>query len=326
MNKCTGCGSILQDKDKNNIGYTSNINNNLCERCFMIKNYNNYQKVISDNTKYVDILKNINITNDLVVLVIDIFNIPKNIDLIKKYINNNILLVLTKRDILPKSLNDSNLLNYFSDLNVVDKVVISSNKNYNFDLLLNKINKYKTSNNVYIVGYTNAGKSTMINKMIYNYSNINNILTTSILPSTTLDTIKIDINDDLTLIDTPGLLYENSIINELDIKLLKKLVPKKEIKPITYQIKTNQTIIINDFLFIKCTDKTNLTLYISNNLKIDRKYKDLDNILLFNKKINVAKDQDLVINEVGFIKSTSDIDLEISSIYELDIYTRDSII
>ena len=55
-------------------------------------------------------------------------------------------------------------------LNIKEKIVISSNKNYNFDALYELINKYKKSENVYVVGYTNAGKSTMINKIIYNYS------------------------------------------------------------------------------------------------------------------------------------------------------------
>ena len=36
------------------------------------------------------------------------------------------------------------------------------------DLVFEKINELKTSENVYVVGYTNSGKSTLINKIIYN--------------------------------------------------------------------------------------------------------------------------------------------------------------
>ena len=40
MNKCTGCGIILQIVDKTKPGYTLKIDNELCERCFKIKHYN----------------------------------------------------------------------------------------------------------------------------------------------------------------------------------------------------------------------------------------------------------------------------------------------
>ena len=37
--KCLGCGIPLQDKDINLDGYISNIDKNICTRCFKIKNY-----------------------------------------------------------------------------------------------------------------------------------------------------------------------------------------------------------------------------------------------------------------------------------------------
>ena len=43
--KCFGCGIDLQNENKNLLGYTNNIESKFCERCFRIKNYNDYQKV-----------------------------------------------------------------------------------------------------------------------------------------------------------------------------------------------------------------------------------------------------------------------------------------
>ena len=40
MTKCIGCGITLQDKNKDAVGYTPDIKNKLCERCFKLKNYN----------------------------------------------------------------------------------------------------------------------------------------------------------------------------------------------------------------------------------------------------------------------------------------------
>ena len=60
MNKCIGCGDL-----------TKRV---LCERCFRIKNYNDYKIVSKTNNDFIPILKSIN-EKDLVVLVVDLFNI-----------------------------------------------------------------------------------------------------------------------------------------------------------------------------------------------------------------------------------------------------------
>ena len=266
MKKCKGCGAFLQDSNDKFEGYTTNINNDLCERCFRIKNYNEYKLVDKNNIEFTDILKDINKTNDLVVLLVDLFNIPINLKEITEYLNNDILLVLTKKDIFSYKIPDEKFLSYNYGINYIDSLVVSSNKNYNFDLLYEKINKYKKSNKVYIVGYTNSGKSTLINKFVHNYSKNNVNITTSNLPSTTLNTLEIVIDDDLTLVDTPGILDNSNI----DVNLLKKVIPKKEIKPITYQIHSKQYIYIEDIIKIESIDN-NLTIYFSNDLKIERK-------------------------------------------------------
>lgn len=325
MCKCKGCGVKLQDNDEKNIGYTKNINNELCERCFRIRNYNDYKLVIKDNNDYINILKNIN-QNDLVILVIDLFNI-KNIEEISKYIKNKILLVLTKRDILPKSCYDEKLLKYFDNynLNIVDKVIISSKKNYNFDLLFDKINKHKTSNNVYVIGFTNSGKSTMINKIIYNYSSISTQITTSNLPSTTIDSISVKINDTLTLIDTPGLLDNGDIINYIDSNTLKKIIPNTEIKPITYQVKNKQIISIDELFEISLSNN-NITIYASNNLKINRYYKKQKTSNLIKKEFIVDKDTDIVISGLCFIKFTKKEKIEIYTLDNVEVNKRKSLI
>jgi len=320
MFKCNGCGVVLQNNDKNELGYTSNLEKQLCERCFRIRNYNDYKFVTKDNNDFINILKNINNNDDLVVLVVDLFNINKNVEDISKYLDNDILLVLTKRDILPKSCYDKKLLEYFDNynLNIVDSVIISSTKNYNFDELYNKINSYKKSNNVYVVGFTNSGKSTMINKILYNYSDNNTVITTSNLPSTTIDSIIVNVNDNLTLIDTPGLLDTGDIINYIDYNTLKKIIPNKELRPITYQIKQKQTIFIDDLVRLDICDNNSLTIYMSNNLNIDRVFKETDKLKELKKhELCVEEDSDIVIQGLGFIKVTKK--------SKINIYTKEGV-
>lgn len=309
MNKCVGCGDLTEST--------------LCERCFRIKNYNDYKVVNTDDIKFVDILKNINMTNDLVLLVVDLFNL-EDLSIIKDYIKNDILLVLTKYDLL-KDTYSENLLNYDYGINCVDKVIISSNKNYQFDLLYEKINKYKKSNNVYVVGFTNAGKSTMINKLIYNYSSNSSNITTSPLPNTTLNTIEVKLDDNLTLIDTPGLLDKSDIVYYLSGQELKYVIPRKKINPITYQIKGHQTIIIDKYARIEASN-VDLTIYCSNELNVKRYYND-NNILKKYKKrtININKNE-LVIKGLCFIKVNKKCTIDVYTFDEINVFTRDSFI
>ncbi len=324
MSKCQGCGVNLQNTDSKNLGYVKDLDKSLCERCFRIRNYNEYSIVSKSNDDYIDILKNINKSNDLVILVVDLFNTNNRLDEIFKYLNNNVLLVLTKRDILPKSCYDNKLIEYFK-YNVIDTVIVSSLKNYNLDLLYSKINKYKKGNNVYVVGFTNSGKSTLINKLIYNYSNINTYITTSNLPNTTIDSIEIKLNDELTLIDTPGLVNNGDIINYIDSSLIKKVIPNKEIRPITYQVKTLETIYIDSLVRLTLSNN-NITIYVSNNLEINRSYKeDIDNDLECHI-IDVDSDSDIVIEGLGFIKFTKCEQVKIYTLKGVNVYKRISLI
>ena len=327
MNKCIGCGANLQNEFKEKTGYTRNLDSKYCERCFRIKNYNDYKLVDKTNEDYIPILENISKTDSLVILVVDLFNISKDLELISKYLNNKVLLVLTKRDILPLSVYDKNINEYFNNykLNVIDKVIISSKNNYNFDLLYSKIKKYKTDN-VYVIGFTNAGKSSMINKLIYNYSDKESNITTSFLPSTTLNTIEIEL-EDFKLIDTPGLLDEGNIIDYVEVNRLKKIIPSNEIKPKTYQIKTKQSIIIEDLLRVDVDNNNSLTFYVSNNLEFLRIYKESDKLTNLKKHIiNVDDDNDIVINGLGFIKVVKKTQIIIYTLDNVDVYTRKSLI
>lgn len=305
--RCSGCGITLQDENVLQEGYTTSLENDICQRCFRMKNYGEYQVVTKSNEEYLEILKGVGKTKDLVLYVTDLLNLEEDILKIREYIKNKIILVLNKKDILPKSVKEEKLLKYFEENNVYfeEIIVVSVEKNLNIDYLLKRIKFFQTTKNVYVVGHTNAGKSTLINKLIKNYSDNTQELTMSPLPSTTLNTIRIEINDYLTLIDTPGLVDMGSIINYVDSKMLKKLSPKHEIKPRTYQLKKGQSLIIEDIFRLDYVEgeRNSFTLFISNDLKVKRINPNRDTLKNLNKvDYTVKYDSDLVISGLGFIK------------------------
>ena len=331
--RCSGCGVLLQDENVLQEGYTTNLENDICQRCFRMKNYGEYQVITKSNDEYLEILKKVGETNDLVIYITDLLNLDKNIEEIRNLLKNRMILVLNKKDVLPKSVKEEKLIKYLESMNIhfEEVIVISTTKNYNIDYLLKKIKMYQTSKNVYVVGHTNAGKSSLINKLIKNYSDSTQELTMSPLPSTTLNTVEIDINDYLTLIDTPGLVETGSILNYVSEELVKKISPKKEIKPRTYQLKKNQSLIIEDIIRIDYIEgeKNSFTIFVSNDLKIKRLLNLLNNKELKDKNkttYNIKYDEDLVISGLGFIKIVNKGIIDVYIDKDVDLYTRKSLI
>jgi hypothetical protein len=330
--KCLGCGVTLQDENVLLEGYTVNLENDLCQRCFRLKNYGEYQATTRTNEEYKEILENVGKTKDLVIYVTDLLNIEQDLFNIREFLPNKILLVLNKRDVIPKSVKDEKIINYFKEKYdfFVDIVVVSSEKNINMDLLLRRIKFFQVTKNVYVCGHTNAGKSSLINALIKNYSESKQELTISPIPSTTLDSITIEINDYLTIIDTPGLIDEESITNYVSEKELKNINPKKEIKPRTYQIKAGQSLLIGDFVRLDYVEgeKNSFTLYMSNSISV-KKISFLKNESLKNfskRTYQLPFNQDIVIKGLGFVKIVNRGVVDIYLNQRVGTFLRDNLI
>ena len=328
---CEGCGVKLQDENILNLGYTTNLNNDLCMRCFRLKNYGEYESISSSLVDYEKILSMVNRSRELVLYVVDIVNIPENLSIIKNYLKNDIILVLNKRDLLPMSVKDEKIIDYIKKLNInfKDIVIISSEKNLNMDNLYKKIIKYKKSNEIYVVGYTNAGKSSLISRFISDYGDGDTNLTVSPLPSTTLNKVYIPISKDITLIDTPGIIDNSNVINFVEKKLYKKLNSKKEIKPRTYQLSKGQSLLLGDLVRLDYIegDKNSLTFYIPNEIKIRRtsfKSDKLKDLALTSLDVGYAND--ICINGLGFIKVVAGSKVNLYLNKDISVFMRNNLI
>ena len=330
---CKGCGAKLQSEDSNALGYTPDINKELCMRCFRLKNYGEYQTTLKTNDEYIKIIEDIGKTKSLVLYVIDLLSIPEDLSKIKEYLTNNkIILVLNKKDMLPLSVKDEKIYDYIEELYegvFTDKIIISANKNYNLDKLVKLIKKHRVYKDVYVIGNTNAGKSTLMNRLIENYSDDSGDITISSMPSTTLDEIKVPFKD-YVLIDTPGLVDSFNILNYISEENIKRISSNKTIKPRTYQIRKGQALIFNDFLRIDYIEgeRNSFTVFVSNDIKVKRINGKRHDYLkdLSRKELDLKYHEDIVINGLGFVKTIMEGKVYIYVNQDVSVFTRKSMI
>jgi ribosome biogenesis GTPase YqeH len=334
--RCVGCGAIIQSEDSEKPGYLpkSALDNNhqeiICRRCFRLRHYNEVTPVTITQEDFYKVVSEIGKTNSLVVNIIDLFDIEGSmIPQIAKLTNHNDLLIIAnKRDLLPKSINNSKLIHQIkkilatNNFKPIDIFLMSATKRHGLDIVMEKMLKLANNRDIYVVGATNVGKSTFVNAILKSYAGAKeDIITVSQAAGTTLDMIKIPL-DDHYLVDTPGIINDIQLTHYVSTKSLKVITPKKEIKPKVYQLFSGQTLFLNGFARIDffSGEKTNFVCYVSEFIKIHRtKLANADNLYqnrryevlsppfegeeyrLKKYRFDIKQKEDLVLPGLGFI-------------------------
>lgn len=366
IRKCIGCGSILQCDDVNKPGYIPEVRENTdkdlyCKRCFRLNHYNELPKILATKEAYEKVIDEVIERKGLIVLLVDLFDFTGTFipDIVKKLRNKNVILVANKYDLLPKSNNINKVVEWLSYMcnRVFFKVdaihVVSSKKGHYIDDLMNTIDLLRNDRDVYFVGCANVGKSSLINALLKRFtSKTEDVISTSEIPGTTIDAINIPFfEDNKALIDTPGLINDKSILEQLLSTSYRTIVPSKEIKPITYQLFSENTIFVSGLAMVSLLegDTVSFTCYFSEKLLIHRtktskkqelidnhlggmlnppsieeakdiKYRDVEFTLAGNKK------QDIVISGLGFITVNKPCKVLVSVIDGTDVFVRNAII
>ncbi len=273
--KCLGCGIKLQVEDKEKVGYANKLDAELCQRCYRLKNFNETPNVSLTNETFLDILKDVATKKELIVWVVDLFDFNGTyIDLVKDIVKDNpIILVGNKRDLLPKAVNDQKIINWLDlqvdeDVNLVDIMVMSAKKKHNVDQLLDLV-KFYGKGKATVIGVTNTGKSTIINQIVKSVDPKRELkVLTSYYAGTTLAKIEIPVTKKTKITDTPGIINDEQIYNYVTKDTLKMIMPKKEVRPTTFQLNPEQTLFVSGLVqmdFLK-GERSSFTIYMSNEL------------------------------------------------------------
>lgn len=305
---CIGCGAKIQTEDKNALGFlpagalkkkiaerdqmeavqagdegseaSIKTEDLYCQRCFRLRHYNEIAPTSLTDADFLRLLKEIGQHDALIVNVVDIFDFNGSLipNLHKLTGGNDLLMVANKRDVLPKSLKVGKLTAWLREqaasrsLKPKDILVTSAQNKDDVAELMEAIEYYRRGRDVYVVGVTNVGKSTLINAIIKSASGSEDVITTSRFPGTTLDKIEIPLDEDSALIDTPGIIHRGQMAHYLEPEDLKYVSPRKEIKPKTYQLNPEQTLFFGGlarFDFIS-GERQGMTAYFDNEINVHR--------------------------------------------------------
>lgn len=336
--KCIGCGATIQTEDANKKGYIDkkvleNKNDNFyCKRCFDLKHYNKEKIIKTSLDEYLLNLQKIKKDNGLIVYIVDSFDFEGSLIYnINEILNtSNILFILNKVDLYLNSINKNKIKSYVlkylknKKIKIKDIFLMSSFDENDINCLFNKIKELHNNKNIYFVGMTNVGKSTIINKIIKKFTGEEDVITVSNTLNTTLENIYIPLNDNCYIVDTPGLLNRNNLIYFLNKKTLDFITPKKYIKPRTFQLDSKQTLFIQGFVRIDFIEgeRSSFVTNLSNNVlvhrtkleKADEFYENhKDGILIYPTKEERMKLGNFVTKKVKFFKEKK-IDIAISGL------------
>ncbi|MDY2728404.1 MAG: hypothetical protein SOV26_05410 [Candidatus Onthovivens sp.] len=299
VTRCYRCGVILQTDDPTAEGYISrDIVEKypdgllLCNNCFENERFNDTPQEPKFEEEFQTILDTVKKTNGLIVYVIDVFSFEGSfITKLNHSIKDlDVLVVANKRDLMPKNTNDDELINYLwhrtrmVNLKVRDIVLTSTNTGYNIDYMFQKIMNLAGNRDVYFLGASVSGKTSLINQLLKFYKNNTNKLILRVpFKGTNLQALRIPITNKTYIYELPGTDINNSVLSKVERSVQNIISPKKAVEARKIGLFPNSTIALGNLAFIELLGekKTNINLFASNFIEVKFKRWDSEKYLKY---------------------------------------------
>lgn len=295
--KCKGCGNFLSS-DRNSLGYIPKLNPNLedqlCQRCFRLKHYNEIIDNQTIGTNIEKTLSKLDVSKSNVFIVVDILDIKNTIipiTMLNGY--KKLFIVLNKIDRLPSHFNhvvtNENVKATLSTLGIHDSQLIytSIKNNSSIKRLSKVINDIKRNETIHFLGKSNTGKTSLINALLKLNKQTTKLISSPYI-NTTLDFKKVYISKTHSIIDSPGFIDQSNILNFIDKKHAKLINNEKQISK-NFSLNTHQAIMIEKLAIISYLEgeKCNFNFYISQQLRLLRSKMENSITNINNKEILV---------------------------------------
>lgn len=267
--KCIGCGIELQGDKPNSNGYLpkpvleDDSKELLCQRCFKIKNYGQYIPIKMTKEDYREEVKKSLIEADVAIPVFDIIDFEGSFDdeILDILREIDSIVVINKLDLIPDEKHPSEVADWVKrrlgeeGIAPLDIAIVSSKNGYGINGIFKKIKHfYPNGAKALVLGVTNVGKSSIINKLIGAKR-----VTVSKFPGTTLKSVKTEIPfSKITLIDTPGLIPEGRFSDFVCQECNQNIIPANEISRKTYKVQEDRVILIGGMIQMRVLNDDDL--------------------------------------------------------------------
>lgn len=261
--RCHNCGAILQSDDEKAVGYISKdilegtspripYCNSCYEKMLLLNSSELEDKV---NSEILTILDDAVATDAYVIWVVDLFtfNGTLNKEICKKVSKLNVAVVGTKRDLFPNNIKNQTFERFlkerFEEFGVSPSCIriIGNENSIDFNDFYKSLNSARKGHDVYMLGATGAGKTTIINKMLKSYENKSKwTIRTATYPGTEAKVLEIPLSNSSFFYEMPDLSISNSIVSKVEKETLKHIVPHKKLEI------TTKTIAVKEFIAVGC--------------------------------------------------------------------------
>lgn len=318
MNKiCFGCGAKLQSEKVSALGYVpleKRETSKYCMRCFRMIHYGETSVTEMPKEK-TEIIRKVNNDDKFVVFLVDFLNLNQEVIDIFKEISSKKVLIINKCELMPASVNKDKFLEFVRRFyKITSPIKIKGGMKSRGAKMVANYLMDEGIKCAYVLGLSNSGKSTLINDLIKNFDAKADAITVNKKANTTIDFIRVKLTDDLTLIDSPGFILDDSLNND---------VTGKTITAYSMNMGECETIgLLDNNYFLKFDSKSTIVFYTNAISKqaVKKYYKAAPGLV---NTIKIEKDNmDIVIKGIGFINVkkatniTTNIDLKYIEVRE----------
>lgn len=282
--RCPGCGVLLQSERPSDAGYVPpealERPDVVCRRCFRLRHYGDPAVLPVEVADVFDALNRIASTRCLVVHIVDLFDFEGSIVTgLHRFVGSNpIVLAVNKTDVLPAAVSRAKIERWVRararelGLQPIGIVLMSARSGEGFDRLYEAMRLFRNGSETVVVGATNVGKSTLVNRLIRDLADRNANVTVSPFPGTTLDVIRIPLKDGSVVVDTPGIAYPWRLTEMVGPETVKELIPDGEIRPRVYQLNEGQTLFFGGLVRFDYLEggRRSFTCFVPNDLRMHR--------------------------------------------------------
>lgn len=229
-----------------------------CRRCFRLRHYGKLEEQETDANEHGLNLAEIAKEDALILYVVDAFFLEATLDpaVLAALSGKAVVLVVNKVDLLGKYVSLAKMFARIKReliaraIGITEVVFTSVKIKETIAELVELIRRESAGRNIYFVGMTNVGKSSLINAITEYYTGTGDLITIAPQRNTTLANIYLPFTADSALIDTPGIVTP-LFHDYLQPATLAAITPQTPLRPVTYQLNPEQIVFLGGFAAVE---------------------------------------------------------------------------